>query len=214
MCFRCMQTSEQCYCQQIQKFDPKIKFVILIHPIEVRRRFATGRMSHFSLQNSELIRGQNYSDDSRVNLILKNPDYYPVVLYPGLQSLNLTHLDDEERKEIFPKNKKPIIFVIDGTWNTAKKMVRLSENLCSLPRICFTPPGPSNFRIRKQPKIECYSTIEAIHQTIELVGEGVGFDVTSRAHDALLNVFDGVVEKQLKFVSKSRSRHASRLLVG
>jgi DTW domain-containing protein YfiP len=104
------------------------------------------------------------------------------------------------------------LFVIDGTWATARKTMRLSQNLRSLPQICFTPPGPSNFRVRKQPRPECLSTIEAVHHSIELLGESVGFDVKSRKHDQLLTLFDQFVDRQISYVSSSaRPRYPNRI---
>ncbi len=203
LCVACLQPEFSCYCQHIQSFDPKIKFAILIHPIEVRRRIATGRMSHLSLKNSELIMGQNYTQNDEVNRLLASEEYDPVVLYPGRSSLNLTEAPKLERAKIFQPDKMPLVFVIDGTWATAKKMMRESQNLNVLPRICFTPPGPSQFRVRKQPGENCYSTIEAIHHSIELLGDAVGFDSASRRHDRLLYVFNRMVERQLQFIEEA-----------
>ncbi|MDZ4678682.1 MAG: tRNA-uridine aminocarboxypropyltransferase [Oligoflexia bacterium] len=202
-CYTCRQPKVHCYCCYIQKFDPQIKFVILIHPIEVKRRIASGRMSHLCLDNSELIIGHDYSQNKNVNLILNNPNYYPVILYPGQQSTNISPLTTTQRASLFPKNKMLTIFVVDGTWNTARTMVRLSSNLHHLPKICFSPPGPSNFRVRKQPAPGCYSTLEAIHHTIELIGTTQGFNTDVRVHDRLLYVFDKMVSKQLEYVQKA-----------
>ena len=199
-CLKCWQPEFGCYCHYIQSFDPKIKFVILIHPIEVKRRIATGRMSHLCLENSDLIQGQNYSGNARVKALLEDPELYSVVLSPGIYSKNLSEIAPLERKNIFPKEKKLVIFVLDGTWATAGKMLRQSPNLSQLPRICFSPAAPSNFRVRKQPSPECVSTIEAIHQTIELLGEFQGFDPRLRQHDQLLYVFDKMVQNQLNFI--------------
>jgi DTW domain-containing protein YfiP len=82
-------------------------------------------------------------------------------------------------------------------------MIRQSENLKSLPRICFSPAKPSNFRVRKQPHPNCYSTIEAIHHTIELVGASQGFSTDQREHDKLLTAFDFMVERQLNFIQEA-----------
>ena len=204
LCVTCLQPQFSCYCEHIQKFDSKMKFVILIHPIEVKRRIATGRMSHLCLENSELIMGQDYTNNEKVNRILENPKTQPFILYPGRQSLNLSLMIEEKRNDpIFNADQIPTIFVIDGTWATARKTMRLSENLKSLPRICFTPPRPSQFRVRKQPKAHCYSTIEAIHYSIELLGAHVGFETHTREHDKLLYVFDKMVERQLEFIQRS-----------
>lgn len=215
LCNTCLQPDFSCYCPHVQSFDPKIKFVILIHPIEVKRRIATGRMAHLCLKNSLLISGQDYSNNARVNEILENSNYQPMVLYPGRNSTNLSQLSNEQKNGIVCAQKKIVIFVIDGTWATARKTIRLSENLHHIPRICFTPEGLSQFRVRKQPAPECFSTIEAIHHTIELVGAAAGFSTESREHDRLLCVFDKMVERQLEFIrlsleDPSRSKYRPR----
>lgn len=207
-CSGCRQPEFGCYCQHIQKFDPKIKFVILIHPIEMKRRIATGRMSHLCLENSELIVGQDYSQNIHVNKILENPKYEPMVLYPGIKSLNLTTdntggIYSAKKSALFATGRTPLVFVIDGTWATARKMMRQSSNINLLPRVCFTPPGLSQFKVRKQPKAECYSTIEAIHHCIDLIGAQVNFDFTGRPHDNLLKVFNKMVERQLEFIREA-----------
>ncbi len=203
LCLTCRQPEFSCFCSHVQRFDPKIKFMILIHPIEFRRRIATGRMSHLCMENSQLITGQNYSENEEVNDVLRDPKNYCVNLYPGPNSMDLTCKTTEERKNLFPADKRLVIFVIDGTWATARKMVYQSKNLYALPRICFTPPSPSNFRVRKQPAPSCYSTVEAIHHTLELLGPGQGFNLASHDHHKLLKVFDKMVEKQLEFIDRS-----------
>lgn len=197
LCLSCLQPEFGCYCQHIRQFDAKIKFVILIHPIETKRRIATGRMSHLCLKNSELIVGQDYSANSRVNEILNDQQNYPLILYPGRQSLNITDPSFNPGTPVFPAGKTPVLFVIDGTWATARRTMNQSENLKLIPRICFTPPKPSNFRVRKQPAPQCYSTIEAIHYAIELLAWDVGFNTQHRDHDNLLFVFSKMVDKQL-----------------
>ena len=203
LCLSCFQPEFGCYCRFIQRFDPRIEFIILIHPIEMKRRIATGRMSHLSLENSQLILGKDFSDNARVNRILADKDAVSVMLYPGVNSIDLSALDEGQRSQLFPIAKRLSIFVIDGTWATARAMVR-SRNLIGLPRICFSMTAPSRFRVRKQPAEGCYSTIEAIHQTIELLGPGRGFKTVSRRHDALIRVFDTMVERQLQFVKHAK----------
>lgn len=195
----CLQSAFGCYCQSIRRFDPKIKFMILIHPIEVKRRIATGRMSYLCLERSQLVAGEEFGQRRELNEIIEDPRYHSVMLYPGPASMNLSAMSREERRTIVPEGKELAVFVIDGTWATARKMVR-SANLAKLPRVAFSPEGPSRFRgVRRQPAPGCFSTIEAVHQTIELVGEACGFDLAAREHDALLDVFDQMLEKQRAF---------------
>ena len=199
LCTTCIQPDFGCYCKTISPINSEINFVILIHPIEAKRRIATGRMSHLCLKGSHLIKGQNYTHNEELNTLLADPDYHSVILYPGQNSKNISSMPEEDRRDQFLKNKKLRIVVIDGTWATAAKMVHQSTNLQKLPRICFTPASPSNFRVRKQPESYCYSTIEAIHHTIDLLSSS---NDLNRPHDHLLEVFNGMVEKQLSFLKE------------
>jgi DTW domain-containing protein len=198
ICGHCRQPDFSCYCATLKPFNPGIKFLILSHPLEYHKRIATGRMAHLNLTGSNLFEGEDYSLHSELNVILHDPEYFPVVLYPGRNSVNLTNMSPEARFDLVPQNRTLAVIVIDGTWATARKMMRLSSNINRLPRICFTPPSPSNFRIRKQPKADCYSTIEAIHHTVELMGPG------SRAHDVLLDVFDQMINRQIELAHSGK----------
>ena len=200
LCVRCRRAALTCYCTSLQPFDPKIRFVILIHGREAQKRIATGRLTHLSLKGSELIEGTDFTHHPRVQELL-NSDYESVVLYPGEGSLNLSTLSPGERTKRFTRPLQ--VFVIDGTWSTAPKIMR-SKNLEALPRICFDPPAPSRFRVRRQPGEHCYSTLEATHQTIELLGEAAGFTTADRAHDALLNSFEKMVDQQISLSSGPR----------
>jgi DTW domain-containing protein len=204
-CQACNRPQVTCYCHLIRRIDLSFKFVILIHPLEARRRVATGRMTHLCLSNSLLLRGHDFSNRGTVNALLENPKYHSVVLYPGKASTNLTHLSLQERAAICPTGKELLIFVLDGTWATANKTLKDSQNLRHLPQICFTPDTPSNFRIRKQPRENCYSTIEAVHKTIDLMGPSLGFDTATRPHDNMLHVFTAMIEQQIEFRKISRA---------
>ena len=204
-CPRCLQPDFSCFCSWLKPLDPRIEFVILIHPIEVkRRRIVTGRLSHLSLVGSKLIMGQTFNGDSRILELLADPTRHCVMLYPGRQSANLSMMSEEARRVLIPAGKRLTVFVIDGTWSTAKKTVNQSGDLAKLPRICFTPSKPSNFRVRQQPRPDCYSTIEAIHEVIDLLGPAAGFEIGTRRHDQLLDIFSQMVDRQIELANSGK----------
>lgn len=205
ICTVCLQPDFGCYCPEVRRFDPKMSFVILHHPIEKRRRVATGRMAHLSMERSHLFVGHDYTDHAQIDRLIADPKRHCVMLYPGKDSLDLSARPATERASICPPDRELTVFVIDGTWATARQTVR-SLNLRGMERICFTPSKPSNFRIRKQPAPGCYSTIEAIHETIELLGPSRGFSVTDRAHDGLLHLFEHMVDKRLSMMTVKQRR--------
>lgn len=192
VCARCRQPQITCYCAKVVPFVSWPSFVILIHRDEHRRSIATGRMAHLCLSNSWLIEGTDFSKNEAVARILTNPKLYPVVLYPTPAAVNLSPLTVRERRAYFPKGRQPVFFIVDGTWGKAKKMWRLSQNIKTLPAFSITPRRPSTFRVRKQPKPHCLSTLEAIHEVIDLLAEPK--EMASRPHDNLLAVFEFLVE--------------------
>lgn len=201
LCYTCWRPSGFCYCEKIRPAALDLRFAILIHPLEERRPIATGRMAHLCLKDSLLIEGDDYTDDAQVNALLADPRHYPVILYPGEGSTDLTPLSPPERRALFPQDKRILIFVIDGTWNSARRTMFRSQNLKKLPSIRFTPPVPSRIRVRHQPERHCYTTLEAIHQVIDLLAA-----TASRPHDNLLEVLDYMVGRQLEFCSEGKRR--------
>ncbi len=196
-CGTCRRPHTFCYCAVLRPFEATSRFVILIHHAEARRGIATGRMAHLALRGSVLVEGTDFSANDQVNALLEDPDHCPALLYPGPQAIDLADASPQDLERVFPAGKRPLIFVLDGTWSTARKMRR---NLHDLPQVCFTPVRPSRFRVRRQPAPQCLSTLEAIHHTIELLGPPA-----DRRHDGLLHVFDRMVEAQLHFQSQVRN---------
>ena len=153
-------------------------------------------MAHLSLRNSLLVEGVDFSADERIQRELHSSQGFPVLLFPGKDSVNLSRQSPEERMALVPAGRRLIVFVLDGTWKSVRKMLRLSQNLASLPMICFEPQLPSNYRIRRQPKAHCYSTLEAIHHVLNLLTPRGS---SHPAHDDLLTVFRSVIDRQLAY---------------
>jgi DTW domain-containing protein YfiP len=185
-----------CYCSHIKAFDSEPRFIILTQPREAKHRFGTGRMAHLCLSNSLLFEGVDFSADDRVNDEIHNPANFPVLLYPSADAINLSWLTPARLMELVPGDRKLVVIVLDGTWKSARKMIRLSHNLADFPRIRFDPPSPSGYRIRRQPAPHCYSTIEAIHYVTDLFSAPGN---KQKPHDNLLKVFDSVIDRQLTY---------------
>lgn len=180
----------------MKPFDTKFQFVILIHPMEAKKeKMGTGRMTKAILKNSKLIMGVDFTADNEVNSIISNPDNSCFVLYPGEHAINVTSGDVEGLK-----NKNIIVFVIDGTWPCAKKMMKLSTNLQELPRVSFTATHQSIFEIKEQPADFCLSTVESIHFFLSEC-ERRGLENLNNVHQNLLDVFKAMIDFQLKCAS-------------
>ncbi|MGH7888025.1 MAG: tRNA-uridine aminocarboxypropyltransferase, partial [Candidatus Binatia bacterium] len=186
-----------CYCSMIEPFESAPPFVILIHPREAKHRLGTGRMAHRVLRNSRLLEGVDFSRHDWVNREIENPANAPMLLFPGPDAVNLTKLELAERRALFAGSRIPLVFVPDGTWNTVRKTLRLSDNLRQLPKICFDPPAPSAYGFRREPRPNYLSTIEAIHQVIQLLRGHCDANTRAPGADRMLAAFHFMVEAQL-----------------
>ena len=201
-CCRCRRPRSECYCARVEPFESQPRFIILTHPREAKHRLGTARMAHLCLANSSLIEGVNFSANDRVNREIDDPSNLPLLLHLSRSSINLSRLDRIERQRLFLGDRKLIVFVLDGTWKSVRKIIRLSPNLARLPKICFDPPTPSAYRIRREPLPQCYSTLEAIGHVIELLSDRVAPEVpSSRLHDSMLALFHSVIDRQMTFTA-------------
>jgi DTW domain-containing protein len=211
-CLKCRKPQVTCYCKTLKPFDSSPRILILMHPQEVKHPVGTGRMAHQTLSNSVLLEGALFAESQKLQTLLDDPKLFPMLLFPGPRSHNLSSLERAERQLLCPPDRELLIIILDATWTHAKQMLHRAPNLQILPRICFTPPHLSRFVVRKQPHEHCFSSIEAIHQVIELMcpeelAQG------ARPHDHLLEVFEKMVELQLSFRNTTqKSRHSQSYL--
>src|SRR5512139_1532750 len=135
-CSRCRRPGVGCYCALIEPFDSVPRFVILSQPREAKHRLGTGRMAHLSLTNSCWFEGVDFSQHLQVNREIASNANAPMLLFPSRQAVNLSNLTLMERKQLTIGPRMPVVFVLDGTWKSVRKMLRLSDNLRRLPTIC------------------------------------------------------------------------------
>jgi len=198
-CFKCHRIQTHCLCSLIKPFETEVHFVLLMHPMEAKKeKMGTGRISLACLKNSELIIGIDFTEDPSVNKLINDPNNYCMVLYPGEKAINVSKDDVAPLKNL--NGKRLVVFLIDGTWPCAKKMMKLSKNIHSLPRVSFTATHQSLFAIKEQPAEYCLSTLESIHFFLSEL-ERRGLETLENKHDNMLDVFKSMVEFQIKCAS-------------
>lgn len=156
----------------------------------------TGRLTHLCLPNSELHMGMEFDNHEAVQKTLSDPQNYCVLLYPGKTATNLS---DPAQIPMFSNQvdqRRLVVILIDATWRGARSIHRLSPSLQRLPRIKFTPTTPSRYVIKKQPRPDCLSTLEATHELL-VVLEQAGLDHYLQP-EQLVSVFHRMQDFQLK----------------
>lgn len=194
ICYKCLRPLVSCYCKYIKPFDSGVKFVLLMHPKEAKRqRTGTGRLAWLTLEGSEILVGVDFTANARLNALLADPSYYPVLLYPGPDAWTAG-------KEGFKESlagRKLLVIIIDSTWACSKKMIKLSKNVLALPKLSFSGSYRSIYTFKREPKEYCVSSIESCYYLIkELQAAGIaGQDVNP---EPLMDVFRELVKFQLQ----------------
>jgi DTW domain-containing protein YfiP len=197
ICGRCRRPTSVCYCAHLVSLPTRTRVVLLQHPRERHVPIGTARLAHLCLPDSVLHVGVDFDDDRQVQDALAGGDGRPAyLLFPGEHAIDLAQARPEG----------PItLVVVDGTWWQARKLLKRNAALRALPQIRFTPPAPSNYRIRREPADHCVATVEALSLVLgALEGDPARFA-------GLLRPFERMIDTQLhyaKTVRGARHRHA------
>lgn len=195
MCARCRRPATVCYCAALPRLQTRTKIVILQHPRERDVPIGTARMASLCLPAAELHVGIRWDDHAPLAAALGDPARPPILLYPGPGARDILRE---------PPPGPVTLVVVDGTWSQAKTVVRDNPVLQRLPRYAFATPAPSQYRIRKEPRAEYVSTIEALMYVL-----GALEDDPARFR-ALLDPLDAMVDAQLACQAASPRRHTAR----
>lgn len=201
-CYVCFRAKKNCLCGVIKPFVTRMRFVILMHSKEdQKQKTGTARLAKMCLKNAELLTGTDFTDNERVNSLIKDPSYIPFVLYPGPETVNFKTL----KREGFPEGRTILVFVLDGTWRGARGLMNKSRNIGALPRLSFSGNYRSQFKIKRQPMAQYVSTIEAVYYLCEEAQEA-GYERLNGQNETLMTVFKKLVDTQLDYVRGPRKR--------
>jgi DTW domain-containing protein YfiP len=191
VCGRCRRPTSVCYCDALPRLETKTRVVILQHPRERDMPIGTARMASLCLPQAELHVGIRWTDSAPLARALQDPARPPILLYPGPGARDILRE---------PPRGPVTLVVVDGTWSQAKTVVRDNPVLQALPRYAFATPEPSQYRIRREPRAEYVSTIEALmHVLGALEGEPARFR-------SLLDPLNAMVDAQLACQARAPRR--------
>jgi DTW domain-containing protein YfiP len=188
VCSRCSRPQVTCYCAHVALVPTRSRLLVLQHPREHDKAIGTARIAALGLPEAQIVVDVEFAHDARVRAALCDPARPAVLLYPGPGARDLASE---------PPRGPVTLVVIDGTWHQARSLFRKNPWLGLLPRYAFEPAQPSEYRIRREPRAEYVSTIEAVVQALgALEGDAARFQ-------PLLAPFRAMVEVQLGFAARS-----------
>ncbi len=191
VCAGCARPRSVCFCEHVTQLATRTDILVLQHPKEEHMPIGTARMASLCLPRAKIAVGVELEGHPLVRALLGDAGARPVLVYPAPDARDLTTLSPDD---------VGTLVVLDGTWALAKKLYRKNPWLRGLPRVRFVPPRPSGYEIRREPRPDYVSTIEALAYALEAL-EGRDFS-------ALLRPFSAMVELQKRMRDERRaSRH-------
>ncbi|MFT3926119.1 MAG: tRNA-uridine aminocarboxypropyltransferase [Myxococcales bacterium] len=187
-CSRCRRPAVVCYCAHLPTLETHNRVLVLQHPRERDKAVGTAHMASLCLPHSHVAVGVDFSRDSTVTRMLHDADAPPILLFPS---------DDAHDLDQAPPNERVTLVVIDGTWHQARALLRKNRDLLDMPRYGFRPTRPSEYRIRREPREDYVSTIEAMALALGALER----DPTR--FQSLLVPFRAMVDMQLGYAARS-----------
>lgn len=189
-CYGCFKPRFLCLCGRVRSVANRTRITILQHPRERFHAIGTARIARLGLANSELLLPRAVAPRS-----LRIPvDLTPgsALLFPGDSARELADLEPAE----LPQG----LVVLDGTWSQARKLLRENPSLGDLPRVKLSPALPSRYRIRKEPRRNYVSTVEAIVQALVLI------EPETPGLDGLIGLFETMIDEQIVYADRNPRR--------
>ncbi len=189
-CYVCFKPHDLCLCGRIRRVENRTRITILQHPRERFHAIGTARIVRLGLSRSEVLIPRGVAPRSlRISL---EPPPNSALLFPGTGARDLADLDPDER----PAG----LIVLDGTWSQARGLYRENPALSRLPRVGLRPLAPTRYRIRRAPRRDYVSTLEAIVQALGIL------EPETEGLDGLLAAFDTMIDEQLVFANRNPRR--------
>ena len=190
VCFECFKPGKLCICDRVTRVENRTRILIIQHPDERNHPIGTARIAALALANSELRIA--YPDSEGTLTAGRNNLVNAGILYPAPFARNLSELEPAERPDS--------LIVLDGTWKQAYKLRKEIHWLAGLPHFMLRPPAPSNYRIRKEPRDDFISTIEAIAQALFVL------EPQTPHIQGLLDTFDAMIDDQRECIRNGTGR--------
>lgn len=185
-CLKCFRPVTHCCCCLAPAFKAHCDILVLQHPNEWRKYYGTLKVLKSIVTNCQVLRGIDF-ELSVFNQLLAGRR--PFILFPGAQSSKC------EDVELGSNN---VLVAIDGTWDEAKKILFRNQFLQAIPKLSFARQIISNYKIRKQPKDGCLSTIESVaHALLAIKGVQLNQGLMQN-YQSLLEAFDRFVALQVQ----------------
>lgn len=177
-CVRCERPIKTCLCADLVELSCNYQLIILQDPKEAKHALSSAPILEKSIVGAQRVIGEVFDP---VVLLGEGWQSNSLLVYPHEKSLSQQQAVEQTFK---------YLILLDGTWRKVARMLHLNPWLNKLP--CFTIDSSyeSQYLIRKSPRADGLSTIEAAVKVLNELHEHQRFD-------AILGAFNKMIEFQI-----------------
>ncbi len=180
-CERCRVPFSHCLCPWLPTIESDCGVCLLMHDIEPLKPSNTGWLIADVVRDTFAFTWQRTGVDPRLLALLADPQWQPLVIFPGEYAESRRVVEQVERENV----KRPLFILLDATWTEARKMFRKSPYLDGLPVLSLRPEALSRYRLRRSTRSDHLCTAEVAALCLDLAGDSAAANTL----DALLDVF-------------------------
>jgi len=179
VCEYCLKAQSACICATIESIDNQHFLHILQDPSEEKNAIGTARILGLSLKRSKISVGE-FFDEGLFDL------QNSYLVFPDPLAMAAAKL--LEQKEM---NNNSVFILLDGSWKKAYKLLMSNPFLQKLPKVSINVAQKSQYRIRKSPRDDGLSTVEAGYYLLSQLENNRG------KFKPLLNSFASMIDYQI-----------------
>ena len=191
ICNTCFKALPACICSMIKSLDNLHFLHILQDPSEQKKALGTARILALSLQKCKITVGVKF-DPSLFDL---NNTY---LLFPSEDAIAATDVY-QDPSLVIDNNSQFIL--LDGSWKKAYKLLMSNTFLQDLPKISINVNETSRYRIRKSPREDGLSTVEAGYYLLSQLADD------NDKFKPLLGCFDYMIDYQISCMPAGTYQH-------
>lgn len=183
ICSHCDRPIKTCLCDVLVKLSCQYQLIILQDPKEAKHALSSAPILSKSIQGARLVVGEVFDP-----IELLGPDWNEnsLLVFPNEKSLTT--------EEAIQKSFKHLI-LLDGTWRKVARLIHLNPWLLELPNIAIQSSHASEYQIRKSPREDGLSTIEAAVHVLNDLQPDTDFS-------PILNAFRQMIQYQVNAMGK------------
>ncbi len=189
-CHACFKPIAHCLCELIEPVENRTHVTVLQHPRERFHAIGTARIVQLGLERARIVLPRDCFTRSLEQRFELEPDTGVLFPAPGARLL----------EELEPHERPAALVVLDGTWSQARNLHRANAWLHDRPHFALRPLAPTRYRIRKAPRPEYVSTLEAVVRALEVL------EPETRGLEGLLGVFDTMIDRQITHQGRNPRR--------